>query len=184
MYHSGYLTFPRGLSKSSGHLKEGSQRQPLPPPDDHSGSHHAHEPAREALLLSRPLILISTTDLPTHVGRHTCTRSTLAIHCAGPLHCQSYCRVDTAASGGRAVKGYTIPYTILYLVYPFTATSVHGGVNIRRQHQYAEIFQVKPLAWRHTQGSGGITSVIARPSGRRQSSSQSLRSKNTVRNLH
>jgi hypothetical protein len=49
----------------------------------HSGSHHAREPAREALLLARLLILISTTDLPTHVGRHTCTRSTLAIHCGG-----------------------------------------------------------------------------------------------------
>ena len=47
----------------------------------HSGSHHAHEPAREALLLARPLILISTTDLPTQVGRLTCTKSTLAIHC-------------------------------------------------------------------------------------------------------
>ena len=47
----------------------------------HSGYHHAREPAREALLFARPLILISTTDLPTQVGRHSCTRSTLAIHC-------------------------------------------------------------------------------------------------------
>jgi hypothetical protein len=47
----------------------------------HSGSHHAREPAREALLFARPLILISTTDLPTQVCRHSCIRSTLAIHC-------------------------------------------------------------------------------------------------------
>jgi hypothetical protein len=30
----------------------------------HSGSHHAPEPAREALLLARPLLLVPTTDLP------------------------------------------------------------------------------------------------------------------------
>ena len=36
-------------------------------PLTHSGSHHAAEPAREALLLAGPLILISTTDLP-HSG--------------------------------------------------------------------------------------------------------------------
>jgi hypothetical protein len=52
----------------------------------HSGSHHAPEPAREAWIVSRPLILISTTDLPTHVGRLRCTRSTLAIHCGYVLY--------------------------------------------------------------------------------------------------
>ena len=45
----------------------------------HSGSHHAPEPAREALLLARPLLLVCTTDLPTQVGRHRCTRSTVSV---------------------------------------------------------------------------------------------------------
>ena len=54
--------------------------------------HSAPLPAREALLVARPPILISTTGLPTHVGRHRCTTSTLAIHCA--------CRQWVTAQGG------------------------------------------------------------------------------------
>ena len=32
-------------------------------------------------------VLVATTDLPTQVGRHSCTRSTLAIHCGMPQPC-------------------------------------------------------------------------------------------------
>jgi hypothetical protein len=63
----------------------------------HSGSHHAAEPAREAWIVSRPLLLISTTDLPTQVGRLSCTKSTLAIHCAHREGCR-ICRRAGAAT--------------------------------------------------------------------------------------
>ena len=54
-------------------------------------SHHAAEPAREALLLAGPLILISTTDLPTHVGRiqvyiYTHPANWIHINAYMPLH--------------------------------------------------------------------------------------------------
>jgi hypothetical protein len=50
---------------------------------------------------ARPLILISTTDLPTQVRRLSCTRSTLAIH---GVHTRP-CKVRTVSTRRISQRG-------------------------------------------------------------------------------